>query len=126
LFSASLRLPNRIRVAGEIAQASEETTRAKSEMDSDVQQKLAELQVQYVAVTSTTELLLEYNEGLIPQAEAVFHSEQSAYQTNKQELAPVLAALLDMVTLEGDYQQALLDHETALVRIETLTGRAIR
>jgi len=126
LFSASLRLPNRARVAGKIAQASEQATQAKDEMDSDVQEKLAELQEQYVAVTGTAELLNEYKEGLIPQAEAVFHSEQSAYQSGKQELAPVLSSLLDIMTLEGDYQQTLLDHEAALVRIETLTGRTIR
>jgi hypothetical protein len=100
--------------------------RARHELDSDVQQNLADLQEQIVAVKSTAELLNEYKEGLIPQAEAVFHSEQSAYQSNKQELSPVLAALLDILTLESDYQQALFDHESALVRIETLTGRTIR
>jgi outer membrane protein TolC len=126
LFSAELRLPNRHRVEAEIAQAVEMETRARHEMDSDVQQKLADLQEQYIAVKSTAELLNEYKEGLIPQAEAVFHSEQSAYQSNKQELGPVLSALLDILTLESDYQQALLDHEAALVRIETLTGRTIR
>ena len=126
MFSAEIRLPNRRRVEAEIAQAMELETRARHEMDSDVQQKLADLQEQYIAVKSTAELLNEYKEGLIPQAEAVFHSEQSAYQSNKQELGPVLSALLDILTLESDYQQALLDHEAALVRIETLTGRTIR
>lgn len=126
MLSASLRLPNRGRVAGEIAQASEEASRAMHEMDSDAQQKLAELQEQFVAVNGTAELLREYKDGLIPQAEALFHSEQSAYQSNKQELAPVLSALLDILTLESEYQQALLDHETALARIETLTGGTLR
>ena len=126
LFSADIRLPNRRRVEAEIAQAAEQETRARHEMDSDVQEKLAAFQEQYIAVKSTTELLNEFKEGLIPQAEAVFHSEQSAYQSNKQELASVLAALLDILTLDNDYQQALLDHETAIVRIETLTGRTIR
>jgi len=126
MFSAEIRLPNRRRVEAEIAQAMELETRARHEMDSDVQQKLADLQEQYIAVKSTAELLNEYKEGLIPQAEAVFHSEQSAYQSNKQELGPVISALLDILTLESDYQQALLDHEAALVRIETLTGRTIR
>jgi NTP pyrophosphatase (non-canonical NTP hydrolase) len=126
LFSADIRLPNRHRVEAEIAQALEQEARARHEMDSDVQQKLADLQVQIIAVNSTAELLNEYKEGLIPQAEAVFQSEQSAYQSNKQELGPVLSALLDILKLESDYQQALLDHEAALVRIETLTGRTIR
>ena len=126
MFSADIRLPNRRRVEAEITQAMLQETRARHAMDADVQQKLADLQEQYVAVKSTAELLNEYKEGLIPQAEAVFHSEQSAYQSNKQELGPVLSALLDILTLESDYQQALLDHEAALVRIETLTGRTIR
>jgi cobalt-zinc-cadmium efflux system outer membrane protein len=126
MFSADVRLPNRRRVKAEIAQAAEQETRARHEMDSDVQQKLADLQEQYIAVKSTTELLNEFKQGLMPQAEAVFHSEQSAYQSNKQELGPVLSALLDILSLESDYQQALLDHEAALVRIETLTGRTIR
>jgi hypothetical protein len=38
----------------------------------------------------------------------------------------VLSALLDILTLESEYQQALLDHETALARIETLTGGTLR
>jgi outer membrane protein TolC len=126
LFSADIRLPNRRRVEAEIARAAEQEARARHEMDSDVQQKLADLQEQYIAVKSTTELLAEFKDGLIPQAEAVFHSEQSAYQASKQELGPVLSALSDILTLENDYRQALLDHETALVRIETLTGRTIR
>jgi outer membrane protein TolC len=125
-FSADIRLPNRRRVNAEVAQSMVQEIRARHELDSDVQQNLADLQEQIVAVKSTAELLNEYKEGLIPQAEAVFHSEQSAYQSNKQELSPVLAALLDILTLESDYQQALFDHESALVRIETLTGRTIR
>jgi len=126
LFSVDLRLPNRRRVEGEIAQATELEARARHEMDSDAQQKMADLQAQYIAVKSTAKQLSEFKEGLIPQAEATFHSEQSAYQSNKQELGPVLSSLLDILTLENDYQQALLDHEAALVRIETLTGRTIR
>jgi outer membrane protein TolC len=121
-----VRLPNRGRVAGEIAQASEQANRAMHEMDSDVQQKLAELQEQLVAVKGTDESLRELKDGLIPQAEALFHSEESAYQSNRQELAPVLSALLDILTLESEYQQTLLDHESALARIETLTGGTLR
>ena len=126
VLSASMRLPNRSRVAAEIAQASQQEIRAKHLMDFDAQQKLAELQEQLVAANSTAELLKEYNDGLIPQAEALFHSEQSAYQSNKQDLAPVLSALLDILTLQNECQQVLRDHETALVKIETLTGGSLR
>jgi outer membrane protein TolC len=124
--SASIQLPNRSRVAGEIAQAAEQENRARHELDSEVQQSLAELQAQFVAVKYTSELLNEFTQGLLPQAEAVFHSEESAYQANKQDLATVLTSLVDVLQLENDYQQALFDHEAALVRIETLTGEALR
>jgi len=38
----------------------------------------------------------------------------------------VLSSLLDLLTFEHDSQQALLDHETALARLETLTGAQLR
>ena len=100
--------------------------RNRKDLDSDTQMKFADLQKQYVAVTSTAELMDEYKNGLIPQSEAAFRSEQGAYQANKQEFAPVLSSLMDLLTMEHDYQEALFNHETALVRIETLTGEALR
>lgn len=126
LLTASMDVPRSSRVAGEIAQAEEEANRARHQLDSDVQQKLAELQKQYVAVGSTTRLLDEYRQGLIPQAEAVYHTAQSSYQAGREEFGAVLSALLDLLVLENDHQQVLLDHETALARIETLTGAALR
>ena len=126
MLTLNMRLPRRKRVKGEIAEAAELLDRSKQELDSQVQQQLAEVQKQYVTATSTAELLKEYQEGLLPQAEAAFHSEQAAYQSNKQQFAPVLASLLDVLSFERDYQQALLDHEAALARLETLTGATLR
>jgi len=91
-----------------------------------VQQQLAEVQKQYVAVVHTAELLTEYQDGLLPQAQAAFRAEQTTYQSGKQAFAPVLSSLLDVLIFEHDYQQALLDHETALARLETLTGAQLR
>jgi len=62
----------------------------------------------------------------LPQARAAFRAEQTTYQSGKQAFAPVLSSLLDVLTFEHDYQQALLDHETALARLETLTGAHLR
>lgn len=126
MLTLNMRLPRRKRVQGEIAEAAEQLDRSKQELDSQMQQQLAEVQKQYVAVTSTAELLKEYQQGLIPQAEAAFHSEQTAYQSDKQQFAPVLTSLLDVMTFEHDYQQAIFDHETALVHLETLTGATLR
>jgi cobalt-zinc-cadmium efflux system outer membrane protein len=126
MLTVGMRLPRRSRVAAEVSEATETINRNRKDLDSDTQLKLADLQKQYVAVTSTAELMDEYKNGLIPQSEAAFRSEQGAYQANKQEFAPVLSSLMDLLTMEHDYQEALFNHETALVRIETLTGEALR
>jgi cobalt-zinc-cadmium efflux system outer membrane protein len=126
MLTVSMRLPRRKRVEAGVAEAAESLERSKQELDSQVQQQLAEVQKQYIAVTNTAELLTEYQDGLLPQARAAFQAEQTAYQSGKQAFAPVLSSLLDVLTFEHDYQQALLDHETALARLETLTGAQLR
>jgi len=126
MLTVSMRLPRRRRVEAGVAEAAESLERSKQELDSQAQQQFAEVQKQYIAVTNTEELLKEYTDGLLPQAQAVFRSEQTTYQSGKQAFAPVLSALLDELAFEHDYQQALLDHETALARLETLTGAQLR
>jgi outer membrane protein TolC len=126
VLTLNMRLPRHKRVEGEIAEATEHLTQSKQELDYQVQQQLAEVQKQYIAVSSTEELLKEYQEGLIPQAEAAFHSEEAGYQSNKQQFAPVLSSLLDVLSFKHDFQQALFDHETALAHLETLTGETLR
>ena len=126
MLTLNMRLPRRKRVEAGVAQAAESLEQSRQELDSQVQQQLAEVQKQYIAVTNTAELLKEYQEGLLPQSEAAFRAEQTTYQSGKETLAPVLSSLLDVLTFEHDSQQALLDHETALARLETLTGAHLR
>jgi outer membrane protein, heavy metal efflux system len=126
MLTVSMRLPRRKRVEAGVAEAAESLERSKQELDSQVQQQLAEVQRQYISVTNTAELLKEYQDGLLPQAEAAFRAEETTYQSGKQTFAPVLSSLLDVLTFEHDYQQALLDHEIALARLETLTGAQLR
>jgi cobalt-zinc-cadmium efflux system outer membrane protein len=126
MLTVSMRLPRRKRVEADVAEAAESLEQSKQELDSQVQQQLAEVQKQYIAVTNTAELLTEYRDGLLPQAQAAFRAEQTTYQSGKQAFAPVLSSLLDVLTFEHDYQQALLGHETALARLETLTGAQLR
>jgi outer membrane protein TolC len=126
MLTLNMRLPRRKRVEAGVADAAESLERSRQELDSQVQQQLSEVQKQYIAVTNTAELLKEYQEGLLPQSEAAFRAEQTTYQSGKETLAPVLSSLLDVLTFEHDSQQALLDHETALARLETLTGAHLR
>jgi cobalt-zinc-cadmium efflux system outer membrane protein len=126
MLTVSMRLPRRKRVEAGVAEAAESLEQAKQQLDSEVQRQLAEVQKQYVAVTENEELLKEYQDGLLPQAEATFRAEQTTYQEGKQVFAPVLTALLDELKFEREAQQALLDHEIALAHLETLTGVQLR
>jgi outer membrane protein TolC len=126
MLTLNMRLPRHKRVEAEVAQAGEMLSKSQQDLEAQLQQQLAEVQKQFVAAGRTTELLKEYQQGLLPQAEQAFQLEQSAYESGKQEFAPVLATLLDLLTLQHDYHQTLLDHETSLVQLEALTGAAIR
>jgi cobalt-zinc-cadmium efflux system outer membrane protein len=116
----------RKRVNAEVEQAAETLKAAGQEFDAQLQQQTAEVQKQYAAATSTAEQLTEYREGIIPQADAVFHSVLAGYESNKQQLDIVLTSLNEISELKREYSQVLLDHEMALARLETLTGVALR
>ena len=118
-------LPRRSRVRAEIAEASESVSSARERADAVLQRKLADVQKQYVKAASSAELLTEYRDGLIPQAEAAFRAGLARYESNKQTLDSVLAALNETVALKREMQQTLLDHELALAQLEKLTGAAL-
>jgi outer membrane protein, heavy metal efflux system len=126
MLTLSMRLPRRKRVKAQMAQAAEEVTVGKEQLDAQLQQQLADVQKQYVAVTSASELLTEYRDGLIPQAQAAYRAGLTAYETNRGELTSVLNSFNDELELERGYQQALLDHEIAVAHLEALTGVALQ
>jgi len=117
-----INLPNRGRRKAELAQAEANREQAKRMLEVEEQRKLAEVQDQFVVAQTSAEQLKIYKEGLIPQSEATFRSAQAAYQANKQDFETLLNSFLDVLNLQIEYQQELADHETALARLEALTG----
>jgi outer membrane protein TolC len=126
VLTFNVNLPRRRRVNAEIAEAVEMLGQSEQSLDAQVQRQLSEVQKEYVAATSSAELLTEYRDGLIPQAQAVFRANLAAYQSNTGELNSALLALNDVLTLERDSAQALLDHEIAIAHLENLTGETLR
>ena len=110
----------------ELAQAQSEVLRARSEFDAQSQQLASELRSQYVVAQQTAELLKIHREGLAPQARASFQSGLATYQSNKQDFQPVLTAFLDVLHLDEEYWQNLANYETAIARLEQITGLALR
>jgi|SRR5579864_2002640 len=125
LLTFGITLPNRGRRRAELAEASEKQARAQQDLRVETQQQMAEIQEQFVIVQNSTEQLKIYKEGLIPQAATTFESALAAYQANRQDFQTLLSSFLDALDLNLQYQRELADHESALARIEALTGMTL-
>jgi cobalt-zinc-cadmium efflux system outer membrane protein len=110
----------------ELAQAESEQLRARSELQAQSQQVASDLRSQYVIVQQTSELLKIHREGLSPQSRSEFQSGLAAYQSNKQDFQALLTAFLDVLHLDEDYWQNLAEYETAIARLEQLTGLSLQ
>jgi outer membrane protein, heavy metal efflux system len=110
----------------ELAQAEAEQLRARSELQAQSQQVASELRSEYVIVQQTAELLKIHREGLSPQARSEFQAGLAAYQSNKQEFQALLTAFLDVLHLDEEYWRNVAEYETAIARLEQLTGLSLR
>lgn len=122
MLTFTVTLPNRGRRQAELAAAVEHKRTAASELNAEVQRRLAEMQSQYVAAQTSGEQLKIYREGLIPQAEATYRAALAAYQANRQGFETLLSSFRDLLDFEEQYQKELSEHESALTRLESLTG----
>ncbi|HUY12288.1 MAG TPA: TolC family protein [Terriglobia bacterium] len=106
----------------ELAQAVEELNSSRHEYEAQVQQTYFEVQDQFVKAETGARLLKIYREGLIPQATATFDAGLAAYQTGHEDFQTLLDSFLDVLNLNIEYWRTLASHETALARLEQLTG----
>ncbi len=118
----SVTLPNRGRRKAELAEAEANRDQANKQLEAEVQQRLAEVQDQYVVAQTSAEQLKIYEDGLIPQANATFQSALAAYQANRQDFETLLSSFRDVLNLEIEYQRELAEHEVAMAHLEMLTG----
>ena len=109
----------------ELAQAQAELSRARSDREAQSQQLAAELREQYVIAEQSAELLKINRQGLIPQARTGFQAGLAAYQNQRQDFQPLLTSYLDILRLEQENLQTLAEHETAIARVEQITGLSL-
>jgi outer membrane protein TolC len=110
----------------ELAQAEAELNRARSESEVQSQQAAFALRSEYETAQKTAELLKIYREGLLPQARAGFQAGIAACQNNRQDFQALLASFLDVLHLDEEYWKSIAERETALARLEQLTGLSLR
>lgn len=126
MLTFNVSFPRKKRVNAEFAEAQEKLIASRQTLDAHLQQELAQAQQLYVQESSDEELLKEYREGLVPQSDASYRAALSAYASNKEQFAHVLNYFTDLLNLRLEYSQTLLDHETALAHLESLTGATLR
>jgi outer membrane protein, heavy metal efflux system len=126
MFTFDVRLPRKGRVNAEIAEAAEKRAESQQTLNAHLQQQLADVQQGYVKATSDEELLEEYRDGLIPQSDAAYRATLSAYSSNREQFIHLLSYFTDVLNLKLEYAQTLVDHETALAHLESLTGVTLR
>jgi outer membrane protein, heavy metal efflux system len=110
----------------ELAEAEADLKQARSEEESQTQQVAFELRTEFDTAQKTSELLTIYRDGLLPQTRVEFQSGLAAYQNNRQDFQALLASFLDVLHLDEEYWQNVADRETALARLEELTGLSLR
>ena len=109
----------------EVAQAAEELNRSRRQYEGRVQQSYFDVRDQFLQAETAARILRMYREGLIPQAAGTFKAGLAAYEANRQDFETLLTSFLDVLRLDEEYWHTLLDHETAVARLEQLTGVAL-
>jgi outer membrane protein TolC len=128
MLSVGIEVPiyRRRKQRPELAQAEAELNRSRSESEVQSQQVAFELRNEYETEQKTAELLKIYREGLLPQARAGFQAGIAAYENNRQDFQALLASFLDVLHLDEEYWKSIAERETALARLEQLTGLSLR
>lgn len=109
----------------ELAQAAEDLNQSRRDYEAQVQQTYFDVKDTYLAADTSAKVLKIYREGLIPQATATFQAGLAAYQVGHEDFQSLLDSFLDVLNLDKEYWRTLADHETALARLERLTGLSL-
>ena len=121
-FSARIPIYRRRKLNPQMTQAVEELNRSRREYESQVQTAYFDVRNQYIGAETASKMLTIYREGLIPQALAAYQSGLTSYQSGGVDFETLFSSFLDVLNFDGDYWKTLMEHETALARIEQITG----
>jgi outer membrane protein TolC len=124
-FSARLPIYRSRKLNPELAQATEELSRSEREYESQIQAAYFDVRDQYLAAQTASQLLTIYREGLIPQALATYQAGLVAYQGGRQDFESLLSSFMDVLNFDREYWKTLAEHESALSRIEQVTGLSL-
>ena len=105
-----------------IEQAALENEAARQQTRSTQLEAAADAESDFVAMRTAERVMAIYRDGLIPQAETSQAAAMAAYRVGKVDFRTLLSATLDLQNLNQEYYRALADHETAIAKIQQITG----
>jgi outer membrane protein, heavy metal efflux system len=105
-----------------VEQAKLELSAAESNKSTRHLELSYELKQMYAMAVNADKMMDLYTNAIIPQAELALQSAQSSYSVGTVDFLTVMSNFTTINGYEIDYVRQLADYETALARIEALTG----
>jgi outer membrane protein TolC len=105
-----------------VAAASEDLISAEKMRDSRLNEVRFELKQEYLSAKASERLLTLYSKGVVPQSSLALESSMASYQVGNSDFLSLLANFTTLLDYETDYYRQLADYQTAVARIEALTG----
>jgi len=106
----------------EVQQAKEEEMSASSARDNRQNEVYFDLKQNYLAAKASDNLLKLFSQGVVPQSSLALESSMSAYQVGNVDFLTVIGNFTTVVNYETDYYRELANYQTALARMEAVTG----
>ncbi len=106
----------------EVRQAQEEQMSASGARDNRQNELYFDLKQNYLAAKASDNLLKLFSQGVVPQSSLALESSMSAYQVGNVDFLTVLGNFTTVLNYETDYYRELANYQTALARMEALTG----
>lgn len=121
-FSVNLPIFYKSKQREGVEQAKLELAAAEKSRDSRKLELAYELKQMHTMAVNAAKMLDLYDKAIIPQAELALESAQSSYSVGTSDFLTVVTNFSTIHGYQIDYYRQLADYETALARIEALTG----
>jgi outer membrane protein TolC len=122
MFSVNIPVFYRSKQRQAEAEASEDVLSAEKMRDNRLNEVRFELKQQYLAAKAAERLISLYSKAIVPQSSLALESSMAAYQVGKVDFLSLIANFTTVLNYETDYYRQLADYETAIARMESLTG----
>lgn len=106
----------------EVRQAKEEELSTSKARDNRQNELYFDLKQNYLAAKASDNLIKLFSQGVVPQSSLALESSMSSYQVGNVDFLTVMGNFTTVLNYETEYYRELANYQTALARMEALTG----